>query len=235
MIYLTVVLLAIVIGYPVSDYYYMKKADLQNKPKMYWNIIIPQWVIVWIILSYWAWTGRSVSELFFVKDPLLSSQAGHLKDIGLGAVTAGVLLALAVIFSKKLKEKISIYFSSQLDEVRFMLPTTLKERVLFVGVALTAGFCEEVIFRGVMLYYVGQLPFDLSVIAIVIVLSMLFGIVHLYQGWSGVLSTAYLGGLLLVVYLITGNLWISIALHFLIDVKFVFFPNKTSQTGQEDG
>jgi hypothetical protein len=37
-----------------------------------------------------------------------------------------------------------------------MLPTTLAERLLFVMVAIMAGFCEEVVFRAA--YVMNHLP-----------------------------------------------------------------------------
>ena len=226
MAFLTIFLLCIVIGYPIWDYYYMKKGDFGNKIKMYLTIIIPQWVTVAIILIFWLMTNRSLNDMFHVKEPILNFQMDNLKGIGMGVLTAAGFYVLLFIFSKKLKQKFSKFIDNQIDGIRFMMPSKLKERILFVLVALTAGFCEEVVFRGVMLTYFESLPFHLSVVAIAIIMSLLFGMIHLYQGWKGVLGTAYLGGILLYVYLITGNLWISILIHFLIDVKFVFFPNK---------
>ncbi|MFD0050300.1 CPBP family intramembrane glutamic endopeptidase [Actinomycetes bacterium NPDC127524] len=93
-------------------------------------------------------------------------------------------------------------------------------------VAATAGICEEVIFRGVMLYEFEHLPFELSAVAMIVIAGILFGIVHLYQGLKGVIGTAYIGGVFFYIYLITGNLWICIIIHFLFDVKFAFTPNK---------
>ncbi|NGY75546.1 CPBP family intramembrane metalloprotease [Bacillus megaterium] len=65
-------------------------------------------------------------------------------------------------------------------------------------------------------------PFHLSTVAIGIISSLLFGIVHLYQGWKGVLFTSYLGGIMFFLLVGTGSLWVPIALHFIIDSKFVF-------------
>ncbi|WP_170140762.1 CPBP family intramembrane glutamic endopeptidase [Oceanobacillus arenosus] len=74
-------------------------------------------------------------------------------------------------------------------------------------IAITAGVCEEIIFRGVMLYYLSYLPFELPIIAIGIISSLLFGIVHLYQGWKGVLLTTYLGAIFFLLFVGTGYLW----------------------------
>jgi membrane protease YdiL (CAAX protease family) len=228
MIFLTIVLLSIIIGYPIWDSYFMKKGDFSNKIKMYLTIIISQWIIVAILFIFWSVTNRSFSDLFNVREPILSYQMENLKLYGLGALIALGIYVLLFLFSKKLKTKLLKYKDDQLDAIRFMLPSTLVERLLFVLVAMTAGFCEEFVFRGVMLSYFENLPVQLSVFTIAIIMSFLFGIVHLYQGWKGVLSTTYIGGILLYIYLVTGNLWLCIIIHFLFDVRFAFSSNKSN-------
>ncbi|OMP66015.1 CPBP family intramembrane glutamic endopeptidase [Domibacillus epiphyticus] len=69
----------------------------------------------------------------------------------------------------------------KLEAIECMLPEDTKDRLLFASVAVTAGFCEEVMFRGVMMTYLEQL--NLSVVGAVILSSAVFGIIHLYLGW----------------------------------------------------
>lgn len=208
----------------------MKKGDFSNKNKMYALIIVPQWVLTGMFFIYYLAAGRSITALFVVENPVLASQMDGLKRMGMGVLSALAFIVLIFLVAKKLKQKFSTFFSDQLDSVRFMLPTTVGERLLFALVALTAGFCEEVIFRAVMLDYFQDLPWHLSITAIIIIMSVFFGIVHLYQGVKGVIGTAYIGAGLLFIFLITGNLWICILLHFLIDVKFVFTRNSKKET-----
>ncbi|MFJ8063682.1 CPBP family intramembrane glutamic endopeptidase [Psychrobacillus sp. NPDC096426] len=234
MIFLSVFLVSIVVGYPLWDYFYMKKGNFSNKSRMYLTIIIPQWVIVAILFAYLFLTERSFVDLFYVDNPILSAHADRMKTIGIGAITTLVVYALIFIFTPKLKQGFSKWMNNQIDAIRFMLPITLRERILFIFVAITAGFCEEVVFRSVLLYYFEHLPFEFSIVSLIIVLSLLFGIVHLYQGWKGVLGTAYLGGILLYVFLVTGNLWLCILIHFLIDVKFAFTSNQRPSINNQE-
>lgn len=228
MYFLTFILLSIVVGYPIWDHFYMKKGDFSNKRKMYLTIMIPQWMIIAILFIYWLVTNRSWSQLFFNHEPILSAQLDQLKMFGLGVIFSLSIYIILFIFSKKLRQKLATFFNDQTENIHFMLPVTVEERILFGLVSLTAGVCEEIIFRGVMLYYFENMPFHFSTVALIIGISLLFGIVHLYQGWKGVLSTAYLGGIFLYIYLVTGNLWISITIHFLVDVKFAFTSNKNN-------
>lgn len=105
-----------------------------------------------------------------------------------------------------------------------IMPNGLKERLFFVGVAITACFCEEVIFDGFMFYTLEQLGWGLSTLAIAIVSSILFVLGHGYQGWEGMILTGLLGCHGKTVYGI-GTLWIPIIAYIIIDLRFAFLPN----------
>ncbi|QOS80588.1 CPBP family intramembrane metalloprotease [Paenibacillus sp. JNUCC31] len=226
MLFLTALLLIIAVGYPIWDYFYMKKVEqnLVNKQKLFIGIMTTQWLLVIIVFVFWVITHRSLNDLFFLDKPLFPFQFEFLLAAGLGIGICIGMFTLILVFSKKLRKILSDALSD--ESIQFLLPSTIKERLLFLLVAITAGVCEEIIFRGVVVYYLNHLPFELSVITIGIVSSLLFGIVHLYQGWKGVLLTTYLGAILFLLFVGTGFLWIPIVLHIIIDAKFVFLPNK---------
>jgi membrane protease YdiL (CAAX protease family) len=183
-----------------------------------------QWGLVIILLIYWFITNRSLNDLFFINNPLFSIPTKFLWTSGIGAGFGIIMLVVLFSFSKTMRKNYSDALSDA--SIQFLIPSSLRERLLFLFVSITAGVCEEIIFRGAFLYYLNHLPFELSIIAIGIISSLLFGIVHLYQGWKGVFLTSYFGGILFFLFVATGNLWIPIVLHFLIDAKFVFLPNK---------
>lgn len=226
MLFLTFFLLIIFIGYPVWDHFYMKKVNnnLVHKWRMYGEIVITQWIMVVIFLAYWLATKHSLNSLFTLKNPLISIETEDFLAIGLGFGIVIIILILTFYFSERIRNRLADALAD--ESIQFLIPKTLRERLLFLIVAITAGICEEIIFRGVVLYYLTHIPFDLSIVTIGIISSVLFGIVHLYQGWKGVLQTAYLGAVFFILYVGTGSLWVPIVLHFIIDVKFVFLPNK---------
>ncbi|WP_237562824.1 CPBP family intramembrane glutamic endopeptidase [Bacillus dakarensis] len=186
--------------------------------------MITQWVSVIIFLTYWFFANRTFGDLFFLENPILSFQTESLLALGLGAGLSIAMFALIIIFSKTIRQKLSEALTD--ESIQFLLPSSLGERLFFLLIAITAGVCEEIIFRGVMFYYLSHLPFELPLVAIGIISSLLFGIVHLYQGWKGVLLTTCLGAVLFFLFVGTGDLWVPIILHFIIDAKFVFLPNK---------
>lgn len=85
---------------------------------------------------------------------------------------------------------------------------------------ISAGFCEEIVFRGIVL---GRLRRALGgsrvATAVAIVAScFVFGLAHGYQGLSGWIITGVLGGVLALVYVLSGyRLWYGIALHLVYD------------------
>jgi membrane protease YdiL (CAAX protease family) len=45
---------------------------------------------------------------------------------------------------------------------------------------------------------------------------------HGYQGLSGIIGTAIIGGVLALVFVVSGNLWLPIALHVATDLRVLF-------------
>jgi membrane protease YdiL (CAAX protease family) len=97
-----------------------------------------------------------------------------------------------------------------------LLPRTAPERLAFVGLSLTAGFCEELVFRGFLVPAITT-AVDASVVAALIAAAV-FGLVHAYQGFAGALRAAALGVLLAVPLLATGSILPAILAHAAIDL-----------------
>ena len=73
----------------------------------------------------------------------------------------------------------------------YHVPTGLVEIFLWLLVSLSAGFCEELVFRGYL-----QRQFHAAtgnVVAAVALQAIVFGLVHTYQGWKPVLVITVLG------------------------------------------
>jgi membrane protease YdiL (CAAX protease family) len=98
------------------------------------------------------------------------------------------------------------------------------ERGAAAAVAVGAGIAEELLFRGLFLAVLVD-RFDLSPITAVVILSVVFGAVHVYQGWLGVLGTGLAGVLFGALYLGTQSLFMPIVFHVLVDLRaLVFVP-----------
>jgi membrane protease YdiL (CAAX protease family) len=90
-----------------------------------------------------------------------------------------------------------------LQRVRRVIPVDASDWVWFVPVALTAGICEEFLYRGYALTQVAAITGSLP--AGFILSSVAFGLAHIYQGRIGVIGTAITGALYATVFLATGS------------------------------
>lgn len=105
-----------------------------------------------------------------------------------------------------------------------VLPRTAGERRLFTVVGVTAGVCEEWLYRGFFLAVVAAAAGGPPPWLLVLVAGVAFGLAHAYQGRAGIVSTGLLGGGMAAIYLQTGSLLLPVVLHALIDLRFLLVP-----------
>lgn len=103
----------------------------------------------------------------------------------------------------------------QLEPIRSMMPQTWSELCWFGGVSLTAGFCEEFLYRGYFIWVFAPWLGWWGAAALSLVI---FAVSHLYQGWNGVVRTGIVGGIYTLVVATLDSLWPAIAIHALVDL-----------------
>ena len=113
-----------------------------------------------------------------------------------------------------------------------LLPRTTGERRLFTVVGVTAGVCEEWLYRGFFLAVVSALAGGLPTGLLVVIAAVAFGLAHAYQGPAGVLTTGLLGGVMAALYLQTGSLLLPVLLHAAIDLRFLLVPARVLPAGR---
>jgi uncharacterized protein len=97
-----------------------------------------------------------------------------------------------------------------------LVPQTALEKLVYVGVSLTAGICEEFVFRGFLL---GALRVSTGSALFATLLSAgAFGIAHAHQDAAGALRATLLALVLSVPVLVTGSLYPGIAAHAIVDI-----------------
>lgn len=141
----------------------------------------------------------------------------------------GVLVLVFVLMKIPFYRK---YQNSQIGEIDYMLPTTKLERKWAVLAAITAGVCEEIIYRGFVIEYLSKLPFGIQPVYILLISAVVFGFAHIYQGWKGFLLTGIVGYAMARVYLSTGSLLFPILLHIIIDLRAFLFTKKLAEETQ---
>ena len=184
-----------------------------------------QWIFAAVAIEAVRLNGGTLSDLGVRALSLGDSAVLQLPGAGtLGlALTvggaAGIVLGVARTRTAKGREQLR----RALIPARALLPQTLSERALWAGVALTAGFCEELIFRGMIPRFLGgQLGDPLAGMLLAV---LAFGAAHLYQGARGVIGTTVLGAYFAFVVLCTHSIWPAVLLHALVDLRVLAFPS----------
>jgi uncharacterized protein len=151
-----------------------------------------------------------------------------LKDIGLtwqwhlaNILAIALIIVIVAYFFLALKklnnnEQARQSLLLQIAHVSWFMPTSKKESQYFIlGVAVSAGICEEVLFRAFLLHSLSQY---LPIYGAVLISSLAFGLGHIYQGWSHVLKISIYGAAMALLYLITNSILVPILIHLIVDM-----------------
>ncbi|QNO36880.1 CPBP family intramembrane metalloprotease [Protaetiibacter sp. SSC-01] len=151
--------------------------------------------------------------------PIAASRAFFLDTvIGRVLVIVGwVLLAVALVLPFLLLRNADADDVPKLGDIGALLPRTRGELPYGAGLALSAGVFEETMFRlALPTLLFGIVPNGPLAFAIA---SMLFGALHLYQKWVGVLTATLLGVVFAYLYLVSGTILVPIVVHVLVDLR----------------
>jgi hypothetical protein len=162
--------------------------------------LIPNYLMTilyeWVLLAYTLWgfrmRGTSAREILGEWRP---SWRGWLGDIG-----AAMLFWLAALLTLSvLSQIIRAVFGSIMDPRKIsditqkLAPTNGVEMMLFLILCISAGICEEFVFRG---YLQTQLARASGLVWIgVVAAALVFGCAHGYEGIAGVLLIAAYGAM----------------------------------------
>lgn len=104
-----------------------------------------------------------------------------------------------------------------LGNVSALLPRERRELKYAMALSVMAGVTEEAFFR---LYLPLLVAMATGQAGIGFLASLiLFGAMHRYQGWVGVVATTALGTVMTELYLMTGSLWVVMLVHVLVDLN----------------
>ena len=186
---------------------------LNARTKEYIWGMTSQWGLTIALIAAWWWTGRPIREIGLRLPDTASAWSWSLL-IAVGGIAFFVQQARAALKSSDTKAKVREHIESQ-PGLRALLPATPRELRVFVSVAITAGICEEVLYRGYLLWYLQSLmPWSAAVVTTIVV----FGVAHVYQGVRGIFSTGVAGAIAMATYLLTGSLLAPMVLHTALDI-----------------
>lgn len=209
--------IAVAVLYPLLGWYRFRRLEARPEPvprgvrlRLYLSVIVSQWTLVGLVV----W--------------LLSRHGHGLEAVGQGPGvsvlrTALVSLALLAGFAflsrftlAQLARAKSEDLPTHVRKAGRILPRDGVERAAFVQVAITAGVCEEILYRGWVPWAIAG--WTGSPLVGFVGAALVFGAGHAYQGRNGVILTALLGLFLGGIVTWTGSLLPGQFLHLAVDL-----------------
>ena len=210
----SILLFALVAVAPAYSYYAgvrIARGAMRNRIFAYGRTMLSWWLISLTTLFLWWRLERPFTSLGFV--------------VPLGPrLLLGVILCLLLLtyingqyrVLRRLPPEKLARIRETLGRTAVVLPHTLAEYRWFLAVSLTAGFCEELLFRG---YFFAVTSQWLTIAGAALAGAVIFGLGHAYQGKRGMLKTTTAGLAFGLVYLATGSLLWPVILHVLVDIQ----------------
>jgi membrane protease YdiL (CAAX protease family) len=211
--------------------------DTRARTRTYQRALVFEWISALLALAAFGFDWSKLNpKLLGLADARLMQAFASGSDGARGAafgVLIGVLAGTVGMIAVRMKARRrgarptadapQPWWRKLLPDFTALLPSSTQERLLWVLVAISAGVCEEMVFRGWLLWMLhGQM--GLSGAALIGVAAALFGLAHIYQRASGVILTAFAGALFCVLYVATGSLLVPIVLHIIVDARFALLP-----------
>jgi membrane protease YdiL (CAAX protease family) len=187
----------------------MHAGDPGAKRRLYGYILLVAWAMAACVAALWLANGRPWAALW------LRPAAWYRTAAGCVVAAAYVALALRQRVTLPRRPEVLARVGRTYAHLRPMLPETDAEQRWFNAVSVTAGFCEELFYRGFVTWYAASF---VGLPAAVVVSAAVFGLDHLYLGRSYVLRSG-IGGLVFgLVALLSGSLWPAMVMHAAADL-----------------
>ncbi len=163
---------------------HMREGMSPDRVHLYERTTFSEWMVLALVLGG-VWLHGS--SLRTVVGPRWNSAQQVLRDIGLGIL----FLVITITFSSVLGSGHGSHGVS--DSAQFLLPRGSFEMGLWVLLSLSAGICEEVVYRGYLQRQFTALTSNVP--AGILLSAAMFGTAHSYQGWQQAVQIGVLGAM----------------------------------------
>lgn len=187
-------------------------------------------------LCGWLWIGSALAVFAVGWRPLFTISAAPAEipwllnhawvrylvvAILIAVFLVAVLLPVGIVVWKRLTKQPRRYRGADaMKAYSYFFPATWTERRWFAFLCVTAGICEETLYRGFLLHYLHLFPFSLNLTLALLIAAVIFGLGHLYGGVvDGVGGGTVVGFLIGLLFVLTGNLLLPMILHAALDLQ----------------
>ena len=220
-------LLLVVVG-PIWDYFDTRRLKAHPSRQLRLRYYRQTFVWLWIAAGVACWAS-GFDALFTLQG--IGIDAARLARGSWAWWLLAALVTLVILLQLVLPViRVSIKYRNrpfleprQLESLRFFLPSSSLERRWFAALSITAGICEELLFRGFLLRYLHTTPLRLGLMWAALAAAVVFGTHHLYQGTKGFISTSVGGLIFTAILLVTGSLWAGMVYHAAADLCILLY------------
>lgn len=184
--------------------------------RFYWQGMIGQWLMLiplTLVLLGLGWSAQTLG---------LQSPGNPFVSVFL-AIVLVVAFSIQVFYIRRAARTAEgrVLLRQGMSGPLHMLPRTAKERALWVLLSMTAGFCEELLYRGFLIAYLVHIFPQVNFILAIVISATLFGFGHVYQKLTGVLGTGFMGLIFGFLYFFTGSLFLPMVIHAIFDMRLL--------------
>ena len=208
---LEIVLLFLILLFPMVDLV-IEKFNFNNKNKESIKTILMLWSVTGFL--FFSFSQGALSVKYSPIFPVTGWKAYLSISIFIALCIYIRYIISSIHKNKEVRAHILERFKED-DSVNEMLPDSRNEFLLFILLSVSAGICEELIYRW---YLYNFIELQTNWMIAVIVSSFIFGIAHIYLGWRHVFKTSLIGVLLCGTYLFFESITVAIIIHILINV-----------------
>ena len=180
-----------------------------TRMRAYRNLIVVEWAFAAAVVALWVAQHRAWAVLH------VGAGRPAPTAVGVAFVAGYLMLALSQVRAIVADPERLVRLAARQRHVDPLAPRTTGEQRLFAVLSVTAGLCEELLYRGFALWYFTALAGPVAGFALA---AALFGLAHLYLGRMHVVRTAIVGAVFGLFVIGTGSLWVAIALHAAMDL-----------------
>jgi membrane protease YdiL (CAAX protease family) len=185
--------------------------DPNGRLRAYRNVLLRQWSVALLTVVVWLRMQRPLADLGLGWGEVAPWRTG----LAWTLVAVGVTLLLRQSSLVRREKEARAAVEAQLQPIAFLLPHRGREMRRFRSVAITAGICEELLFRGFLIWY---LAVFLGLAGAIVGSALIFGLGHAYQGTAGILKTGVIGLVMAGLYVLSGSLLPPMLLHAATDL-----------------
>jgi membrane protease YdiL (CAAX protease family) len=185
------------------------RVEPAERLSLYGSTIAFQWIAV-AVAAWRAWAhGFSTTQLGL-------SIPGRFRLIVITVCGTALIVALQWLNLRRMGRSTSPLRQPLQALAERILPQTKVELIPFFALAVTAGLCEEFLYRGFAMAVLTRA--GLPTWVVILLSAVIFGLAHLYQGRAGFASTLLLGLLFGISRAAFGSLLPVAAWHMGVDV-----------------